>query len=122
MKFRQLGLNAVEMEEGPFVFLLSHSIPVAYRDRRPEAPSPGVFRTDLTRRTDSRFSKAVARHLNKWLEDKGPHSTVPHNQIVAALDGVGLYSSGGIAPTPPPEALAGAFEYLANLARQGGTR
>jgi hypothetical protein len=116
MKFRQLGLNAVEMEEGPFVFLLSHSIPVAYRDRRPDARAPGVFRTDR------KFGKAVARHVNKWLEDKGPHSTVPHDLIVAALDGVGLYSSGGAAPTPPPEAIAGAFEYLANLARQGGAR
>ena len=78
MILRTLGLNAQELETGPLVFLLSHSIPVAYKDKSSGAMPPGLYRTDRF------FSKAVSRHLNKWLGDR-PHSTVPHDIIVAAF-------------------------------------
>src|SRR5690242_12481946 len=115
MRFRQLGLFAVEMEEGPFRVLLSRSIPVAFKDLRPSAPAPGAFRTDAW------FSKATTAHLNKWLKGVR-YATVPHEQIVGALDSLGVYSSktSTPVPAPPPEAFAAMADYFAKLARQSG--
>jgi hypothetical protein len=79
MRLRQLGLYAQELESGPFTFLISHSVPVAYRDSRPDAPAPGLFRTDAY------FSKATSAHLNKWL-GKARYSTIPHDLIVTAFN------------------------------------
>lgn len=85
MKLRQLGLGAQELEAGPFVFLISHSIPVAYRDTRPDAMPPGWFRTDRN------FNKATTRHINKWLEKKR-FATIPHDMIVAAFENISRYA------------------------------
>ena len=88
MILRQLGLYAQELESGPFTFLLSHSIPVAYRDARPEAPAPGLYRTDAW------YSKGTTQHLNKWLASKGGrYSTVPHDLVLEAFQGISRYSS-----------------------------
>lgn len=85
MKLRPLGFGVQELEAGPFVFLLSQSIPVAYRDARPEAGLPGVYRTDAW------FSKATTAHLNKWL-GKREYATIPHRLIIRAFEGLSRYS------------------------------
>lgn len=85
MKVRQLGLHAQELEAGPLKFLLSCSIPVAYRDTRENAMPPGWFRTDR------RFSKATTRHLNAWLKGKR-YATIPHDMILEAFDSVSRFS------------------------------
>jgi hypothetical protein len=86
LRIRQIGLNAQELETGPFLFLLSHSIPVAYRDTRPNAMRPGLFRTDKF------FSKSTARHINKWLNGKGPFSVIPHDVLVETFRGLSRYA------------------------------
>lgn len=86
MKIRQLGLYAQELEAGPFLFLLSHSVPVAYRDARADAPPPGAFRTDRF------FSKATTAHLNKWLGKTGRYSTIPHDLIVDAFNSLSRWA------------------------------
>ena len=116
MNLRSLGLNAQELEAGPLLVLLSHSIPVAYRDSRPEARAPGLYRTDR------RFNKAFTRHINKWLEDKGPYAVVPHDVIVRAFESISRFTPQPATPPPSPEAIAGALEYMAGLARQAGGR
>lgn len=74
MKVKTLGLRVQELETGPYTFLLVDSIPVAYRDRSPEAPGPGVFKTER------RFNKAATRAENKWLHGL-PFKVVSHDQI-----------------------------------------
>ncbi len=81
MMLRQLGLYAQELETGPFTFLLSHSVPVAYKDSR----------TTLAYRTDAWYSKATSAHLNKWLKGVR-HAIVPHDLIVDAFQGVSIYT------------------------------
>ena len=69
MILRSLGLHAQELEVGPYIFLLSHSIPVAYRDRSSGAMPPGLYRTDRS------FNKSVTRHLNTWIRGRqGAHT------------------------------------------------
>ena len=85
MILRTLGLNAMELETGPLTFLISHGIPVAYRDRRPEAMSPGVYRTN------QRFNKAVTRHVNTWLAHRA-YSTIPHDLVVSTFQGISRYT------------------------------
>jgi hypothetical protein len=92
---RQLGLNAQELEVGPYLFLLSHSIPVAYRDRSGGAMPPGLFRTDRN------FNKSVTRHINTWVGDK-PASTVPHDVIVQAFRSVSKYAGQPANEWAPP--------------------
>jgi hypothetical protein len=87
MKLRNLNGGAQELEAGPLLVLLSDSIPVAYADLRDEAMAPGVYRTD------QRFNKSVTRHINTWLEDKGPHATLPHELIVQAFESISRYST-----------------------------
>jgi hypothetical protein len=87
MKLRNLNGGAQELEAGPLLVLLSDSIPVAYVDLRAEAMAPGVYRTD------QRFNKSVTRHINTWLEDKGPHATLPHELIVQAFESISRYST-----------------------------
>ena len=97
MKLREVGLRAIELETGPMVFLISHGQPVAYADRRPDAPAPGVYRTDRA------FSKATTRHLNLWLKQRGAFATLPHDLIVQAFNGVSRFSQPGEAqPAPRP--------------------
>ncbi len=84
MILRQLGLGVQELEAGPITILLSHSIPVAYRDIRPDAMPPGLYRTDMW------FSKATTLHLNKWLHGKR-YATLPHDLIVSAFQGISRY-------------------------------
>ena len=86
MILRQLGLNAQELEVGPFVFLLSHSVPVAYRDRSSGAMPPGLYRTEKW------FSKSVTRHINTWLRGR-PSSTVPHDVVIEAFKSVSKYAT-----------------------------
>lgn len=74
MKVKTLGLRVQELETGPYTFLLVDSIPIAYRDRSPEAPRPGVFKTDR------RFNKAATRAQNKWLATQ-PFEVVSQGQI-----------------------------------------
>lgn len=85
MKLRQLGLNTQELWDGPFVFFLSDSVPVAYRDLRADASPPGIYRTDAW------FSKATTLRLNKWLHGK-EYATVPHHLIVRAFEGLSRYT------------------------------
>jgi hypothetical protein len=85
MKLRSLGLSAQELETGPFLFLLSHSLPVAYRDTRPEAMRPGLYRTDRV------FNKSITRHINTWLRDKGQYATVPHDVIVSTFEEISRF-------------------------------
>lgn len=85
MKLRSLGLNAQELEVGPYLFLISHSIPVAYQDRSSGAMPPGLYRTDRF------FSKSVTRHINTWIRGR-PSSTVPHDVVVEAFQGVSKYA------------------------------
>ena len=87
MRLRHLGLNVQELEAGPFLFLLSNSVPVAYADTRPEAMAPGVFRSD------GYFGKATTRHQNKWLADRRPYATVPHDLVVQAFESVSRYTA-----------------------------
>jgi hypothetical protein len=96
MLLRTLGLNVQELETGPYVFLLSHSLPVAYRDRSPGAMPPGLYKTDRF------FSKSVTRHVNKWVSDKGPHSTVPHDHIVSMFRSVSRYTDQPATTWAPP--------------------
>lgn len=93
MFIRQLGLFVQELEAGPFVFLLSHSIPVAYWDTRAEAVPPGRFRTDRN------FNKSTTRHLNKWLRGK-EYATIPHGMIVAAFQHISIYTATRAAEWP----------------------
>jgi hypothetical protein len=86
MRLRQLGLYAQELESGPFTFLLSHSVPVAYRDSRPDAIPPGMFRTERF------FSKATTAHINKWVGKNPRVATVPHDLIVTAFDALSRWS------------------------------
>ena len=85
MLLRQLGLHVQELEAGPLRFLISQSIPVAYTDMRPEAPAPGVFRSDAW------FNKATTRHQNAWLKDKGSYSTIPHELVVQAFESISRF-------------------------------
>ena len=96
MKLRQLGLNAQELEAGPYTFLLSHSIPVAYRDRSEDAMAPGLYRTDRT------FNKSITRHVNTWLRDKGQYATVPHDVIVKAFSDLSRFSPKHVPAWAPP--------------------
>jgi hypothetical protein len=86
LRIHQLSLGVQELEAGPFLFLLSHSTPVAYVDRRPEAMAPGVYRSDVY------IGKATTRHQNKWLQDKKPYATIPHDLVVKALDSISKYA------------------------------
>ena len=101
MRIRQLGLYAQELETGPFTFLLSHSVPVAYRDSRVDAQPPGLFRTDRY------FSKATTAHINKWLGKTPRVSTIPHDLIVTAFDGLSRWSD---VARKEPEAVTGVAE------------
>ena len=93
MILRQLGLNAQELEVGPYLFLISHSIPVAYRDRSSGAMPPGLYRTDRF------FSKSVTRHINTWLKGQAS-STVPHDVVVQAFQNVSKYTQPADADWP----------------------
>jgi hypothetical protein len=95
MILRQLGLNAQELEVGPYLFLLSHSIPVAYRDRSSGAMPPGIYRTDRS------FNTSVTRHINTWVGSKSA-STVPHEVIVAAFQNVSKYAGQPTETWAPP--------------------
>jgi hypothetical protein len=86
MRIRELGLRSFELETGPFAFLVSHGVPVAYRDRRPEAAAPGLYRTDKA------WGKATTRHLNSWLKGKGPYATLPHDLITEAFSSISRYA------------------------------
>ena len=87
MRLRQLGFGVQELEAGPFLFLLSQSVPVAYVDRRPEAMAPGVFRSD------GYFGKATTRHQNKWLNPKRPYAVLPHELVVQAFEQISRYTT-----------------------------
>lgn len=93
MILRELGLRAQELETGPFVFLLSHGIPVAYRDRRPDAMPPGWYRSDI------RLSKATTRHQNKWLEGH-QHATIPHELVLKAFQGISRFTEIAVPSIP----------------------
>lgn len=81
---RSLGLNAQELEAGPYVFLISHSVPVAYKDRSPGAMRPGIYRTD------KKFTKATTRHLNAWLRGSR-YATIPHEQIIDMFQSISRF-------------------------------
>lgn len=69
MKLRQLGYRAQELEAGPYRFLISDSVPVAYND--------GL----VAYRSQEFFSKATTRHQNTWLGDIKARR-VPHQAIL----------------------------------------
>jgi hypothetical protein len=94
MLLRSLGLNAQELEVGPYIFLLSHSIPVAYSDRSSGAMPPGLFRTDRS------FNKSVTRHINKWIGGRSA-STVPHSVVVQAFQATSKYTEQPAEPWAP---------------------
>lgn len=75
-----------ELETGPYTFLLVDSIPVAYRDRSPEAVAFGLYKTDR------RFNKAATRAQNKWL-GRERFSVVPHEQIVEVYRSVSRFGA-----------------------------
>lgn len=81
---RSLGLNAQELEAGPYIFLISHSVPVAYKDRSQGAMWPGIYRTD------KKFTKATTRHLNAWLRGSR-YSTIPHEKIVEMFQSISRF-------------------------------
>jgi hypothetical protein len=95
MILRQLGLNAQELEVGPYLFLLSHSIPVAYRDRSSGAMPPGLYRTDR------QYNKSVTRHVNRWIGERQA-STVPHDVIVAAFQAISKFAGQPAETWAPP--------------------
>jgi hypothetical protein len=92
---RQLGLHAQELEVGPYLFLLSHSIPVAYRDRSSGAMPPGLFRTERS------FNKSVTRHINTWIAGRSS-STVPHDVIVSTFQSISKFAGQPTETWAPP--------------------
>jgi hypothetical protein len=85
MRVRQLGLRAIELEVGPYTFLLSDAVPIAYRDES------GYVRSDNRGiRGDDKPSKLASRHVNKWLKDKGARArVVPQADIMALFLSLG---------------------------------
>jgi hypothetical protein len=86
MKVRQLGLRAIELEVGPYTFLLTDATPVAYRDES------GYVRSDNRGyRGDDKPSKLASRHVNAWLKQKGSPKprVVPHAEILALFQSLG---------------------------------
>jgi hypothetical protein len=85
MKVRTLGLRVQELETGPYIFLLVDSIPIAYRDRSPDAEAPGAYRTDR------RFNKAATRAQNRWLGNRR-YDIISHEKIEAVFASVSRFS------------------------------
>ena len=87
LSIRTIGFGMQELQAGPLTFLLSRSIPVAYRDARPEAMPPGAYRTDAN------FGKATTAHLNKWMgrPGEGRFAIVPHDLILKAFSHISRF-------------------------------
>lgn len=83
MMLRSLGFQAQELEAGPFVFFLSDSIPVAYRQG------------DQWFRTDAKVRKGQTRQINKWLDGR-PAVTVPDAQLRLTFASLSRFT-----PEPP---------------------
>ena len=87
MRFHEIEPGAFELSDGPYVFLISHGIPVAYWDRTPSAMPPGLYRTDRA------LTRGSTRHLNIWLQEHGNRfATLPHDQILSALDSLSRFT------------------------------
>ena len=83
MRIRGLGLRAQELEAGPYRFLLSDSIPVAYTDGA------------TWYKTVQYFDKATTKRLNRWFHDKAsgmPVASVPQSEIVSVFESVSRFS------------------------------
>jgi hypothetical protein len=81
MRVRQLGLRAIELEVGPYTFLLSDAVPIAYRDES------GYIRSDNRGdiRGDDKPSKLASRHVNHWLKQRGAKARVMPQAEIEAL-------------------------------------
>lgn len=62
MRLRHLGFKAQELESGNYTFLISDSVPVAYR--LIEGDTTSYFRVSKAP------GKGAARHMNLWLKDR----------------------------------------------------
>jgi hypothetical protein len=87
MRVRRLGHRAIELEVGPYTFLLSDAVPIAYRDESGYVRSDN--RGDI--RGDDKPSKLASRHMNHWLKTKGS----PKARVVPQADIMALFLSLG---------------------------
>jgi hypothetical protein len=78
MILRKLGLHALELEAGPFTFLLLDCVPVAYRE------DGRVYRSSQY------FRKGVTKAVNKWLKGQDADGT-PQDQILAVFQSVSRF-------------------------------
>jgi hypothetical protein len=82
MLLRTLGLRTQELAAGPYRFLLSDSIPVAYTD------GDHWYVTDLW------HNKATTKRINRWLHsnDKPPTNKRSQQEIGALFEGLDRYT------------------------------
>jgi hypothetical protein len=82
MLLRTLGLRTQELAAGPYRFLLSDSIPVAYTDG------------DQWYVTDLWHNKATTKRINRWLHanDKPAVSRRSQQEIGALFEGLDRYT------------------------------
>jgi hypothetical protein len=78
MILRKLGLHALELEAGPFTFLLLDCVPVAYREN------------GRAYRSSQYFRKGVTKAINKWLKGQDADGT-PQDHIVAVFQSISRF-------------------------------
>jgi hypothetical protein len=82
MQLRTLGLRTQELAAGPYRFLLSDSIPVAYTDG------------DHWYVTEQYHNKATTKRINRWLysHDKPATNKRSQKEIGALFEGLDRYT------------------------------
>ncbi len=86
METRELGHHVLELETGPYTFLISRGTPVAYQDRSPNVAAPGLYRTAL------KISKATSRNINLWIANR-QHTSLPQEHIEALFSSISRFES-----------------------------